>query len=322
MRKTHRPFAGVAAAGLALALALAGCASDTNTGADGDSKAAGGSISEQYDLAGQTFVVGSKEFTENKILGQITIAAIQAAGGTAEDKTGISGTATVRAALTSGEIDMYWDYTGTGWVNILGNTTTDLPDDLFKAVKDADAANKVVWIGPSPLNNSYGLAVKKDLADQEGLKTMSDLAEYIKANPSDAKICAASEFIQRDDGLQGVEKAYGVKFSVVELDMNLIYPQVGKQCVVGEITTTDARIQSNDLFSLEDDKKFFVPYNAALTVRSDVAEANPDLDKLFTEIAEALDNETMIVLNGKVDVDGEREADVAKDWLREKGFIE
>lgn len=320
--RMHRTFRTALTAAVAtLALAVAGCAGDTNVNQSGGDAAKGGSLAKDYDLKGASFVVGSKEFTENKVLGQITIAAIQAAGGKTEDKTGISGTATVRAALTSGEIDMYWDYTGTGWVNILGNTTTNLPPDLFKAVSEADKANNVTWIGPSPLNNSYGLAIKKDLADKEKIKTMSDLAGYVNKNPDKSTICAASEFLQRDDGLPGVEKAYGMQFKITELDFNLVYPQVGKECTVGEITTTDGRVKANDLVALKDDKKFFVPYNAALTVRSEVADKNPDLAKMFKKIAESLDNEKMMELNGKVDIDGDKEADVAKQFLKDEGFI-
>ena len=306
----------IVAAATALAVLLTGCG-----GADNDAAAEGGSIATNYDLKGATVKVGSKEFTENLILGQLAIAVVEAAGGKAEDKTGISGSQTVRAAQESGEIDLYWDYTGTGWVNILGNEPKNLPEDLFKAVKDADSKNGITWIGPAPLNNSYGLAVKKELADEEGIKTMSDLAAYLKKNPKDNKICAASEFLQRDDGLPGLQKAYGAKFSVVELELGLIYSQVGSKCSTGEVLTTDARVASNDLVSLQDDKKFFVPYNGAVTVTSELVKKHPDLVKLFEELAAALTDEVMMELNGKVDLDGEKPRDVARDWLREKGYI-
>lgn len=151
---------------------------------------------------------------------------------------------------------------------------------------------------------------------------MSDAAEYLAAHPDEAKVCADSEFIQRDDGLPGVSAAYGMKLEVVEVTIDLLYPQIGKSCTIGVVSTTDARIKSNDLVALEDDKKFFVPYNAAFTVRAEIAEANPDLAKMFAEIAEELDNETMIELNGKVDIDGEKEADVARQWLADEGFID
>ena len=322
--KLKKTRAALTALFIAFALALAGCASDTDVNRGSDSTgdpASGGSIAENYDLSGQTYIVGSKEFTEQRILGHIALAAIQAAGGQVSDKTGISGSATVRAALESGEIDLYWEYTGTGWVNYLGNTTEDLPDDLFAAVKEADAANDIVWIGPSPLNNSYGLAVKQELAEQANLKNLSDIATYLAANPSENTLCAASEFLQRDDGLPGLESTYGVKFSVVELDLSLIYTQIGSQCVFGEIFTTDARVAANELQALEDDQKFFVPFNAAMTARTDVVERNADLEALFQEIAETLDNEKMMELNGMVDIEGETEADAAKQVLQDEGFI-
>lgn len=311
------------AVGTAITLAMAGCSGNTDVSGGGSGDAAsGGSIAEDYDLKGAKLTVGSKEFTENRILGQITIAALQAAGADVTDKTGISGTDTVRAALDSGEIDMYWEYTGTGWVNILGNTSAQLPDDLYAAVSEADAANGVTWIGPAEFNNTYAVAVKSDFAKENDLKTISDAAEYLAQNP-DSKLCAASEFINRDDGLPGLEAAYGMKFGgPVEVELNLIYTQLGESCDFGEVFATDARIKSNDLVVLEDDKKFIVPYVGALTVKSDVADEYPDIDAMFTDIAGKLDDETMIDLNGKVDLDGEKEADVAKAWLQENGYID
>lgn len=319
-RKTRGGLLGLL---LAIALVLSACATDTDVNrGDGGEPAGGGSLAENYDLSGNTYIVGSKEFTEQRILGHIALGAIQAAGGEVSDKTGISGSATVRAALESGEIDLYWEYTGTGWVNYLGETTEDLPDDLFEAVKEADAANDIVWIGPSPLNNSYGLAVKQDLAEEAGLANLSDIKGYLEENPSENTLCAASEFLQRDDGLPGLEATYDVKFSVVELDLGLIYTQVGSQCVFGEIFTTDARITANDLQALEDDQRFFVPFNASMTARTDVVERSADFEAMFQEIAETLDNDKMMELNALVDLEGHTEAEAAQKFLQDVGFID
>ncbi|MGI5950538.1 MAG: glycine betaine ABC transporter substrate-binding protein [Brooklawnia sp.] len=321
MKKTRATLVALL---IAFAMALTGCAQDTdvNQGSGTGDPAAGGSIAQDYDLSGETYIVGSKEFTEQRILGHIALAAIQAAGGEVSDKTGISGSATVRAALESGEIDLYWEYTGTGWVNYLGQTTEDLPDDLFAAIQEADAENGITWIGPSPLNNSYGLAVKSELAEAEGLMTMSDIRPFLDANPSENTICAASEFLQRDDGLPGLEATYDVSFSVVELELALIYTQIGSQCVFGEIFTTDARVSANDLQPLEDDLQFFVPFNAAMTARTEVVERNADFEALFAELAEALNNEKMMELNGMVDLEGATEAEAARQFLQDEGFID
>lgn len=304
----------------ALTMAVAACGGDGGgTGTGG----AGGSLAEDYDLSGSSFTVGSKEFTESIVLGQITLQALQAAGADVSDKIGLTGSATVREALERGEIDMYWEYTGTGWVNILGNTTQDPPDDLYAAVAESDAEkNQIAWLEPAPMNDTYRIAVTKDFADKSGIETMSDAAAYIKDNPDDGALCAASEFINRDDGLPGLQKAYDVEFSkVVELDLGLIYTQVGKSCSFGEVFSTDGRIISNDLAILEDDEDFFIDYNAALTLRQETLEADPDLADLFEPISQALTDEVITELNAAVDVEGRSAEDVASEFLRDNGFI-
>jgi osmoprotectant transport system substrate-binding protein len=323
---TTKTWSATAVLGVTALLATA-CGGDTDLsdagGTGGGDGAGGGSIAEDYDFAGTSVTVGSKEFTESVILGQITIAALQAAGADAADQTGLTGTDTVRAALESGEIDLYWEYTGTGWVNILGNTTTDLPDDLFAAVSEADAANGVAWLEPAPFEDTYRIATSAELAEQEGLETTSDVAEFVAANPDQGSICAASEFLNRDDGLPGLQTAYGFEFTeVVELDLGLIYTQVGDSCAFGEVFSTDARIVSNDLVVLEDDKDFFVPYNGALTLRQEVLDENPEIADLMAEISALLTDDTITELNSQVDNDGEEYADVAQQFLRDNGFID
>lgn len=273
-------------------------------------------------LDGAELTAGSKEFTESVVLSQITSKALEDAGASIEDQTGISGSATVREALESDEVDFYWDYTGTGWVNILGHTTKDAPKDLFKAVSEADAKNGIAWLEPAPFENTYRIAVKNDFAEKNGLKTMSDAAKFIGDNPDQAKVCAASEFINRDDGLPGLEKAYGFEFAdVVELDLNLIYPQTGKKCQFGEVFSTDARIKANDMTVLEDDKDFFVQYQGAMTMRQETLDEYPEIAKIMAPISKKLTNEVVMELNGRVDTEGEMPEDVAQEWLEEQGLI-
>lgn len=312
--KISRKTTALTAAGLGIALALTGCTS--SDGGTTDAPEAEG------ELAGASLIVGSKEFTESHVLGQIAILALENAGADVTDQTGISGSATVREALETGEIDLYWEYTGTSWVNYLGNTTEDLPDDLFAAISADDAANGIAYLEPANFENSYRIAVKSDFADEHGLATMSDAAEFIAANPSEASICAASEFIARDDGLPGLEAAYDTAFTpVVELDLNLIYTQVGESCNFGEVFSTDARIISNDLTVLEDDQKFFVEYAGLVTLRTETLEEFPAIADIFAPISEALTNDVMTELNGQVDNDGEEPSDVAEAWLQDNGFI-
>jgi osmoprotectant transport system substrate-binding protein len=308
-RKTKLSAAAAAAA--AVSLLLTGCGNG------------GGEESPNEGLLeGAQLIAGSKEFTESVLLSHITTAALEDAGASVEDQTGISGSATVREALETSEVDFYWDYTGTGWVNILGNAPEDAPEDLYQAVADADRENGVAWLPPAPFENTYRIATKQAFAQENGLQTTSDAATFINENADQGRVCAASEFINRDDGLPGLQEAYGFEFSeVVELDLNLIYTQVGETCEFGEVFSTDARIEANDLLVLEDDKDFFVQYQGAMTLRQETLDQYPAIAEIMAPISEKLTNEVMIELNGKVDTEGESPEDVAQEWLEEQGLI-
>lgn len=308
--KISRRALSLVAASAGLALALTGCSGDSSAPVtDGE-------------LSGANFTVGSKEFTESHVLAQITSLALENAGAQITDQTGISGSATVREALETGQIDIYWDYTGTGWVNVLGNTTENLPEDLHAAVAEADAENGIAWLPAANFENTYRVATKADFAKENSIVTMTDLASFVKKNPAEGVICAASEFINRDDGLPGLEAAYDFEFTeIVELDLNLIYTQVGESCQIGEVFSTDARVISNDLTVIEDNDGFFVEYAGAATLRQETLDEYPAIATILAPISEALTNEEITALNGKVDNDGEDPRDVAEEWLRDNGFI-
>lgn len=316
----HRSRSSLALVGV-IALVASACSTVAPTPAPGGGGGASPPAGGDADLTGATFTVGSKEFTEQLILGQITIQVLEAAGATVNDETGLVGSTVVREALTDEEIDMYWEYTGTGWITHLGNTTPVAgTEEQFIAVRDADEANGIVWLEPAPLNNTYAIAVASETADSMGITTLSDLA----ANAEGATLCAASEFLGRDDGLPGLEAAYGFEFSdVATVELGLIPDQIdsGETCVYGEVFATDSRIAALDLLVLEDDQAFFPVYEPSLNVRQDVFDANPGLADLFAPVAAALDTVTMQGLNSRVDQGGENEADVAADFLQENGLI-
>ena len=288
----------------------------------------GGSIGEEYDLSGSTFSVGSKEFTEQLILGNITKVALQAAGADVRDQIGLASSAAARQALTAEYIDMYWEYTGTGWITHLGNTDP-VPgrQAQFEAVKEADLEkNNIVWLEPAPANNTYAIAVRQEAYEDLGVKKLSDFPQLVNNRPDAATLCAASEFVNRSDGLPGMEKAYGFGFpegNVSLVALGVIYQSVdeGDPCNFGEVFATDGRILALDLELIEDDKKFFPNYNPALTMRQGVIEENPQLRELFNPIIKKLTTETLQQLNQKVDVDGSFPDVVAEEWLRENGFI-
>jgi osmoprotectant transport system substrate-binding protein len=291
--------------------------------------AGGGGASGGIDLSGAEFTVGSKEFTEQLILGQITLQVLENAGATVNDQIGLAGTVAARKALESGEIDMYWEYTGTGWITHLGHTKP-IPNrqKQFEAVAKEDLKeNDIKWLSPpAPANNTYTMAVRSEAYDKLGVKKLSDFKQLVEQNPEEATVCVGTEFSTRDDGLPGMEKAYDFEFpkeNIVKIDEGLIYQQTdkGKQCNFGEVFQTDGRIEALDLELIKDDKSFFPIYNPALNVRKEVIEKNPQIAKLFAPISKKLTTEELQKLNAKVDVQGQLEDQVAEEWLKENGFI-
>ncbi|MEA2974078.1 MAG: osmoprotectant transport system substrate-binding protein [Actinomycetota bacterium] len=316
-RTTIRLLAVVAV----LALVAGACGDDS-----ADTATSGASTTEAGLLSGSSFKVGSKEFTEQLILGQITIQVLEDAGAKVSDETGLVGSNTVRQALISGDIDLYWEYTGTGWINHLGNTAPVKGErEQFDAVAKADLEkNGVTWLEPAPFNNTYGLATSSENAAALAVSKLSDLAALQQRSANDFTLCAAAEFLARDDGLPGLETAYGFSFGdkVSELELGLVYASVdkGDPCKFGEVFATDGRIAALGLKVLDDDKQFFASYLPSLNVRKGVDKI-PQLQQLFTPVAAALTTATMQELNSKVDVDGEQPEDVARDFLTEKGLI-
>lgn len=136
---------------------------------------------EDVDLSGASFTVGSKEFTEQLILGHLTMLVLEEAGADVRDRTGLVGSTTVREALLSGDIDMYWEYLGTGWVTYLDNTEA-IPDvdEQYEALQAADEANGVAWLPPAPFNNTYAIAMTEERADELGISTISEMAELVR----------------------------------------------------------------------------------------------------------------------------------------------
>ena len=239
----------------------------------------------------------------------------------------MQGSTTVRQALTSGEIDLYWEYLGTGWVTYLQNEE-GIPgaQAQFEAVRDADAANGVVWLEPAPFNNTYAIAASSETAARLGVASISDLAALIARSPADATFCAGGEFATRPDALPGLETAYGFTLppaNVTNVQDALVYTQVDKgDCAFGSIFATDGRVSSLGLTVLTDDKAFFPPFNGSVNVRAEVLDEHPEIKEILAPISGALDDATMVGLNAKVDVDGEDPADVAKTWLTENGYID
>ena len=271
-------------------------------------------------------VVGSKDFSEQFILGYIAVLALQDAGYEVDDQVGLGGTAVNREALLAGEIDMYWEYTGTGWMAHLGHEEPITnPQEAYDEVKAEDAGNGLAWLGMAPFNNTYTLMMRQSDGEELGTATISDLAEYINGG-GDASLCINQEFYARPDGFRGVEELYGFVFNedqVIMMDSGLTY----KALQDGECTTamgfaTDGRIAAFGFFNLEDDLQYFPVYNPAPVVRQEIMDAYPGIATVLDPVAQALTTEKMMELNKRVDIDEEDPIDVACDFLMTEGLVE
>jgi osmoprotectant transport system substrate-binding protein len=322
----YHPRRLVAALAVA-ALSVTACGGGGGDAAGGGAAGGEGSLAA-IDLSGASFTVGSKEFTEQIVLGQIAVQALEAAGADVGNLTTITGSTNVRTALTAGELDMYWEYTGTGWTTHLRHEPASAPDGddaLYQAVVEEDRQNGVAWLAPAPLDNTYAIATAEGRDQELGVRTLSEYAALVNRDPGQARMCAATEFLTRDDGWPGLEKAYGFDLpadGMAELELSLVPQQVatGESCNFGEVTATDGAVAANNLVLLEDDQEFFVPYNAAMTVRQEVLDQNPRLAEVFNPIAEVLTTDAMRALNERVDVGGELPEEVAEQFLQENGF--
>ena len=311
-RPPHRLLAAAAAATLAL----------TACGGGDDSASGGG---EESPLEGQSITVGSKDFDEQLLLGQMLIQVLEDAGADVTDSTALAGTVATREALVSGQIDVYMEYTGTGWITHLGNADPiPEPQEQWQAVKDADLEeNGIAWLDYAPMNNTYSLAVNSENAGQ--FETLSDWADFTRENPAEATLCVESEFNNRDDGLPGLTEAYDVQVdpaNVQLVDTGVVYDQTASgACMFGEIFTTDGRVAALDLKVLEDDQSFFPLYNPAPTFQQSRLEELSGVQEVLQPLTDALTNEEITPLNARISSEGELPEAVAEDWLTSNGII-
>lgn len=322
--RVHRYATGLV--GLVLATAVASCGLGTASGVVPSAQLAG-ELSSVESLDGATIKVGSKNFTEQLIVGKILAIMLKSAGADVQDLTNIPGSVAARQAQLVDQIDIEYEYTGTAWIIYLGHANP-IPDEQkqYEAVRDEDAqANDLEWLPPAPMNNTYGFAANAEVAKKLGVETLSDM---FKLPSSDLTFCVENEFANRADGFKPVVEAYGVDYGslksgqVKTFDTGAVYAAVdGGECNFGEIFTTDGRIKALDLTVMEDDKEFFPKYNLSPVVRKEILDAYPQIADLLNPINEKLTDETLIELNGKVDVDGQKPVDVAMDWLKSEGFL-
>jgi len=312
-----------------LAGALSACGSDDEEAQpSGDAtatpKADSGAIQRNEANAKVSLTIGSKNFTEQKVLGEIYAQGIEAAGYTVDTDLNLGDEQTALKAVKGGDIDAYPEYTGTALLSFFGKQADALPSDPQEAYEEARAgfeADGLVAFPPTPFTSSNEVAVTQETADKLSLKTISDL----KGKEGDLTLYGSPECRQRLDCLLGLKQVYGLKFgkfTPVDIAQRHEVLTSGR-ADVSIVFTTDPQIQREGEVLLEDDMGMFPPYNSTLVTRQEVAdEAGPDLEKTIELLQKELTDENMQELNARVDLDKEEPGAVAKAYLVETGLIE
>jgi osmoprotectant transport system substrate-binding protein len=277
---------------------------------------------------GPTITVGSKNFTEQYILGNMYVQALDANGFNGVAKLDLGSEQIADKALQNGQIDLYPEYTGTALVAIVpykGNPADlNSPQATYEAAKKGYAERKPAdtMLTPAPFNNTYGIFVRKSVADREDLTNMGDLATASK----DLTFISFSEFQNRSDGYPNVKENYpAFDFKEIKIVNELGLRYSGLESGEGDVGvgfTTDGQLTSDQLVVMKDPKSIWPFYYPAPVVRSGVLKKYPKIEKVLNEVSASLDVETMRELNGQVDLDQDDPEDVAKQHLEEEGIID
>ncbi|RKP47912.1 ABC transporter permease subunit [Cohnella endophytica] len=281
-----------------------------------------GIVANNVRFGSDKIVVGGKNFTEQDILAHMMASLIEAKTDLqVVRKPYLGGSQVTHNALIKGYIDIYPEYTGTGWTSVLKEQPIGgKPEETYRRVKEAyEQQFNVTWLRPIGFNNTYTLAMKRERAEQEGIETFTDLTR----KSSNFVLGATHEFLERPDGYRGLQQAYGMKFKETKgLDPGLTYSAVKEGTTdVNDAFSTDGRIEAFGLKVLKDDKNYFPPYYAAPIIRMETLQAHPELEEVLNLLAGKIDDRTMSVLNGKVDLEGQQARAVAEQWLKDSGLI-
>jgi glycine betaine/choline ABC-type transport system substrate-binding protein len=264
-----------------------------------------------------TLVVGSKNFTEQLVLGEIMAQHLERRlGKKVERKLDLGGTLLAQQALTSGQIDVYPEYTGTALAAILKlPPAPGAASRVFGKVRaEYQRRWNLLWLDPFGFNNSFAMVIRGEDARRGNLRTLSQAARY----KTDWVMGFGYEFLQRPDGFSGLMKTYGlqVKGSPKTMDLGLLYQALGQRKVdMVAANATDGMLSVLDVRVLQDDRHYFPPYQAAPVVRADSLAAHPGMRQALEELAGKLNNETMQKLNYQLDGKHRPLAEIARDFL-------
>ncbi len=307
--------------------AIAACGSDDDKSSDsGTSTTSGGksaAIESNPDNAKVSLTIGSKNFTEQKVLGEIYSQGLEAAGYKVKKELNLGDEKIALKALEGGDISAYPEYSGTVLTSFFSVPSDQIPKDSQKAydlAKQKLTADKITAFGPTPYTNSNEVGTTQATAKKYGLKTISDL----KGKSQQLTLYGTPECRQRLDCLLGLQKVYGLQFKkFVPVAIDLRHEVLAKgQADLSIVFTTDPQVKRNNEVLLDDDKNMFPPYNTMFLVRDDVVQkAGPDLGTVVDQINKSLTDPVMSELNARVDLDKKTPEQVASEYLNESGLV-
>jgi len=283
-------------------------------------------------VASAQVVVSSKIDTEGGVLGNVIKLVLENNGIAVTDRIQLGGTPVVREAISAGQIDIYPEYTGNA---AFFHNRADEPiwNDAAKAYEEAKKldydANKIVWLQPAPANNTWGIAIRTEVAEANALQTMSDFAAYVSGG-GEVKLAASAEFVSSEAALPKFQEVYGFDLSSSQLltlaggDTAATIAAAAQQTSgvnAAMVYGTDGAIAASGLTVLADDKGVQPVYEPAPIIREAVLNAHPEIADLLAPIFAKLDLATLQTLNGRVQLGGEAPSAVAKDWLTQNGFL-
>jgi osmoprotectant transport system substrate-binding protein len=278
-------------------------------------------------------VVASKIDTEGALLGNMIVQLLTENGFDVVDNTEFGPTDVIRRAITSGEIDIYPEYTGNGAFFF-----PDSPRDVWKdrqagleTIRRLDMSeNNIVWLEPAPANNTWAIAVRRDLADEADLDTLEDLGRYVR-NGGQFKLAASEEFVTREDALPAFEDTYGFELD----DSQLLTFSGGNTATTTQAASrqtdgvngamaygTDGQLPALGLKVLEDSRGVMPVYEPAPIVREEILSEYPEIEEILNPVFASLDLETLQRLNSQIAVEGRDPSAVARDYLEENGFLD
>lgn len=273
--------------------------------------------------AAETIVVGGKNFTEQQLLTSMTAQYLRGKGYDVDNRAGM-GSAVLRSAQENGQVDVYWEYTGTGLI-VYNNVKEKLGrQEGYEKVRELDMKKGIVWLNPSNANNTYALAMQASEAKAMGIETLSDMAAAVNEG-KELVLASNAEWYAREDGFRPFAKAYGFKLprnQIKRMDSGLTYTALKEGEVdMALVFATDGRIPAFDFVLLKDDRNFFPNYAITPVVRQDTLDNNPELDEQLNVLSGLLDNEVMSRLNAEIDVEKEEIEKVARRFLEQNDLI-